>query len=108
MHAPLPVWKLVILPLNLSYSGLVKTQAICSWRRGAPAGAAVAAGKASKMVAVKQTMSLNAKNLAKWLNAVMIPILFFVVTSHVIMLLSGLALVLANLILPLAAAFIML
>ena len=64
-------------------------------------------GRLSGWAATKRYIGINASRLTFWLNACILPILFFVVTAYLIMLLSALTVAFGNIMLPISASMLM-
>ena len=73
---------------------------------GAPAMLATA-GEASAVVATKAAAKEMGGQISRFLNAAVVPILGFIVIAYLILLLSGMLIVFANVILPISTAMLM-
>ena len=72
----------------------------------APAAYAGAVGKSAVTAGVKANAEI-AKNFARWANIAVVPVVFFVIIVHLVILLTGLTVAIVNLILPIAAGMLM-
>lgn len=69
--------------------------------------AAFSMGKMTIASSAKRALALEARTAAFWMNACVIPIMFFVVTAYIIILLSALTVAFGNIFLPISAAMLM-
>jgi hypothetical protein len=59
------------------------------------------------MIAAEEAASINAANIVKFANFVVLPVAFFIISVHVIALLALIAVAIANIVFPIAAAMLM-